>query len=231
MGEGGILLAGGSGTRMQGLANDKVLHVINRKTVFQYSLETFVTSGLFAEIVIVYRDESQRQTLESIVQGFDPKTLPIVSWSIGGTERMHSVMKGLRAFRNELEQVFIHDCARPAIGTSLLLALAKAALEHGTACTAQRITDTIKRTDGNNPAIIEDVPRKSLWGMETPQVFRYEEICEGYEMAEIQGIHVTDDTTALALTGRRVCLVENPRPNPKLTTPADLALLEFLLKQ
>ena len=231
MSEGGILLAGGSGTRMQGLTDDKILHVVNRKPVFLYSIETFVASGLFAEIVIVYRDKSQRRTLESIVQTLDYKTLPAISWTMGGAERMHSVMKGLRAFQNEPEQVFIHDCARPAIGTGLVLALAKAALEHGAACAAQQITDTIKRTDGKNPAILENLPRKCLWGMETPQVFRHKEIYEGYEMAETQGIHVTDDTTALALTGRRVCLVESPRPNPKLTTPADLAWLEFLLKE
>jgi 2-C-methyl-D-erythritol 4-phosphate cytidylyltransferase len=39
---------------------------------------------------------------------------------------------------------------------------------------------------------------------------------------------VTDDAAAVEFLGRPVALLENPHPNPKLTTPADLALLELL---
>jgi len=44
-----------------------------------------------------------------------------------------------------------------------------------------------------------------------------------------RGIRITDDAAAVELLGRPVAIVENPRPNPKLTTPADLAYLEFLV--
>ena len=38
-----------------------------------------------------------------------------------------------------------------------------------------------------------------------------------------------DDAAAVELLKHPVALLENPHPNPKLTTPADLPYLEFLL--
>ena len=46
-----------------------------------------------------------------------------------------------------------------------------------------------------------------------------------------QKLRITDDAAAVELLKHPVALLENPYPNPKLTTPADLAYLEFLLTQ
>jgi len=40
---------------------------------------------------------------------------------------------------------------------------------------------------------------------------------------------LTDDAAAVELLGHPVALLENVHPNPKLTLPKDLALIEFLL--
>ncbi|MEN9402559.1 MAG: 2-C-methyl-D-erythritol 4-phosphate cytidylyltransferase, partial [Verrucomicrobiota bacterium] len=42
---------------------------------------------------------------------------------------------------------------------------------------------------------------------------------------------ITDDAAAVELLGKPIALLENPHPNPKLTSPADLAYAEFLLTQ
>jgi 2-C-methyl-D-erythritol 4-phosphate cytidylyltransferase len=41
---------------------------------------------------------------------------------------------------------------------------------------------------------------------------------------------VTDDTAACELIGQPVALVANSTANPKVTAPADLPLIEHLLK-
>jgi 2-C-methyl-D-erythritol 4-phosphate cytidylyltransferase len=41
---------------------------------------------------------------------------------------------------------------------------------------------------------------------------------------------VTDDTAACELIGQAVELVESTRPNPKVTVPSDLPMIELLLK-
>ena len=46
-----------------------------------------------------------------------------------------------------------------------------------------------------------------------------------------QKLHVTDDAQAVEQLGHPIALLENTTPNPKLTTPADLPYLEFLLSK
>ena len=73
--------------------------------------------------------------------------------------------------------------------------------------------------------------RSRLWAMETPQVFSRELITRAYARVAAKQFRVTDDVQAVELLGQPIALFENPHPNPKLTTPADFAYLEFLLSK
>jgi 2-C-methyl-D-erythritol 4-phosphate cytidylyltransferase len=46
-----------------------------------------------------------------------------------------------------------------------------------------------------------------------------------------RGERITDDAQAVEGLRHPIALLENSHPNPKLTTPADLAWCEFLLRQ
>jgi 2-C-methyl-D-erythritol 4-phosphate cytidylyltransferase len=65
--------------------------------------------------------------------------------------------------------------------------------------------------------------------METPQVFTRELITAAYAKVAAKELRITDDASAVELLKHPVALLENTHPNPKLTTPADLAYAEFLL--
>ena len=67
--------------------------------------------------------------------------------------------------------------------------------------------------------------------METPQVFAFDLIARAYARVHSPRQHITDDAAAVEKLGHSVALLENQHPNPKLTTPADLAYFEFLLSQ
>lgn len=228
-----IFLCGGSGTRMRGRVADKVLAPLGGQTVFRHSVQAFAASGLIGQAVVVYRDEEQRTALaaelDAVDHGWD------LEWAPGGKERQDSVFNGLAAASLLVDYVFIHDCARPMIRPETLHALHKAVIADGAAVLARRVSDTIKRAAGSmkNPRArrLKDVPRSNLWAMETPQVFHREAILEAYRRLRFDNESVTDDTAAYSREGHRVTLVENPHPNPKLTTPADLPYLEFLLQQ
>ena len=229
MGNGAILLAAGAGTRMQGATIDKILHPILGKPLFQYSLEAFLDSGMFSEIVIVYRENQQKEALEQITHEVICDSSQII-WCLGGKERMDSVRNGLDALSVSADLIFIHDCARPMIKASQLRDLSENAQTHGAACLAHSVSDTLKRTDGNSPSVLSSVNRDNLWAMETPQVFKFSDIRDAYEKASEEGIHLMDDTSAIALLGKRVQLVNNSRPNLKITTPEDLDRLAILLQ-
>ena len=66
--------------------------------------------------------------------------------------------------------------------------------------------------------------------METPQVFEKSLLLEAYEAVKTWELAVTDEVSALEAIGVRVKFLESSRPNLKITTPADLALAEALIR-
>jgi len=67
--------------------------------------------------------------------------------------------------------------------------------------------------------------------METPQVFARDLIVRAYKKVRTRRLRITDDAEAVEHLHHPVTLLENPYPNPKLTTPSDLAWCEFLLRK
>jgi 2-C-methyl-D-erythritol 4-phosphate cytidylyltransferase len=215
-----ILLAAGSGQRMQGAVVDKVLAPLGGKPVFAHSATAFVTSGIADYYVVVYRDQRQMTELAA----YTPTPSVLVR---GGRERQDSVMNALDALPDDIAHVFIHDCARPLVRPEQLVTLHKIVRRENAVVLAHRVTDTIK--EHRDDARLRTLDRSRLWAMETPQVFARDLIVRAYALVARRGHQITDDAAAVELLGQPVALLENNRPNPKLTTPADLAYLEFLL--
>lgn len=215
-----ILLAAGSGTRMAGAVTDKVLAPLGGRPVFARSAAAFIESTVADLYVVVYRD--QRQMME--LSAYAPTPSLLVA---GGRERQDSVMNALAALPADIEHVFIHDCARPLIRPEQLVALHKIVRREKAVVLAHRVTDTIKEHRPN--ARLRTLDRSKLWAMETPQVFSRDLITRAYAKVQARGARVTDDAQAVELLGHPIALLENSHPNPKLTTPADLPLVEFLL--
>jgi 2-C-methyl-D-erythritol 4-phosphate cytidylyltransferase len=215
-----ILLAAGSGRRMQGAVTDKVLAPLAGRPVFAHSAAAFITSGIADYYVVVYRDQRQMTELSA----YAPTPSVLVR---GGRERQDSVMHALAALPGDIAHVFIHDCARPLIRPEQLVALHKIVRREAAVVLAHRVTDTIKEHHGEGR--LRSLDRSRLWAMETPQVFTRDLIVRAYARVASRNLRVTDDAAAVETLGHAVALLENPHPNPKLTTPADLAYLEFLL--
>ncbi|MDB6170341.1 MAG: 2-C-methyl-D-erythritol 4-phosphate cytidylyltransferase [Verrucomicrobia bacterium] len=217
-----ILLAAGSGSRMNGIVADKVLASLAGRPVFAHSVAAFMSSGIADFYVVVYRDP--RQMTELLAYAPTPSALVQ-----GGRERQDSVMNALAALPDDIAHVFVHDCARPLIRAEQLVALYKIVRREGAVALAHRVTDTIKLH--RDDARLRSLDRSRLWAMETPQVFARDLLVRGYERVAARRLRITDDAGAIEKLGHPVALLENPHPNPKITTPADLAYLAFLLGQ
>jgi 2-C-methyl-D-erythritol 4-phosphate cytidylyltransferase len=235
-----ILLAAGRGERIQQVTADKVLTPLAGRPAFLYALEAFLRSGSVQHIVTVYRDDAQRNSLEEAIATLSISTSPAwrqqLSWVKGGKERPDSVLNGLRTLPENIRYVFIHDAARPLITPEAIQLLAGRVAQTGAATLARRVTDTIKQV---RPAsdlalaafVLRTVDRANLWAMETPQAFDRTLLLNAYEKVRSTGSSITDDTAALENAGHPVALVEADFPNPKLTTPADVDYIEYLLKK
>jgi 2-C-methyl-D-erythritol 4-phosphate cytidylyltransferase len=217
-----ILLAAGSSRRMAGTVADKVLAPLAGKPVFAHSAATFYRSGVVDTFIVTYRDQAQMIELS----GYAPTPTLFVP---GGAERQDSVAAALAELPDDVGYVFIHDCARPLVRVDQLVALHKIVRREDAAVLAHRVTDTIKEHRGEGR--LRTLDRQHLWAMETPQVFSRKLIDRAYAAVAKRGLAITDDAAAVELLRHPIALLENPHPNPKLTTPADLPYLEFLLAQ
>lgn len=215
-----ILLAAGNGTRMAGTVPDKILVPLAGRPVFAHSAAVFAASGVIDFYVVVYRDQRQMLTLSAHA----PTPSVLIQ---GGVERQDSVAAALAALPPDIAHVFIHDCARPLVRPEQLIALHKIVRREHAVVLAHRVTDTIKKHRPD--ARLRTLDRERLWAMETPQVFSRDLIARAYARVAKKKLHITDDAQAVEGLDHPIALLENTSPNPKLTTPADLAYLEFLL--
>ena len=66
---------------------------------------------------------------------------------------------------------------------------------------------------------------------QTPQVFLRNIICEAYAQAYRDGIYGTDDAALVERIGIPVMMIPGSNQNIKITTPEDLVMGEYILKQ
>lgn len=217
-----ILLAAGSGRRMQGAVADKILAPLAGRPVFAHSVAAFLESNVADYYVIVTRDQAQSIALSA----YAPTPAQFV---IGGKERQDSVQNALAVLPSDIAYVFIHDCARPLIRVEQLVGLHKVVRKEDAVVLAHRVTDTIKKH--SDTGHLKTLDRDRLWAMETPQVFARELVVEAYAKVAKKELRITDDAAAVELLKHPVALLENAHPNPKITTPADLAYVEYLLSR
>ena len=213
-----ILVAAGMSQRM---GFDKLAAELAGMPVLRRTLEAFLAAESIAEVVVVCPPERWE-----LLGGNFAKPVRRVD---GGESRQDSVVAGLAALSLESRFVAVHDGARPLISPEDIDRCVAAAAENRAAALARRVTETLKRSDALDFST-EGVSREQLWFMETPQVFEIPMLVDAYAEVAALGLRVTDEVSVMEAAGVRVKFVESTRPNLKITTPADLALAEALLR-
>ncbi len=149
----------------------------------------------------------------------------------GGASRAGSVRAGLAAVAPGVARVLVHDAARPLVTPSLADAVLAAVDGVDGAIAAVPVADTLKQ-GSQDMTITATVERAGLWAAQTPQAFLTESLRAAVAMAEAEGWldDATDCASLVEAAGGAVRLVPSAAPNPKVTTPSDLALAAWLLE-
>ena len=221
-----IIVAAGKGARM-GPGVDKLFLEVAGRPVVAHTWRRFDKAACIDEVILVVRDTMQPAFTALAEKFIFKKPYRLIA---GGKERQDSVWNGLQALAPAAEIVTIQDGARPCTSEKLIADTVRAAREVGAAVAAQRVTDTIKESDGGT-RVARTVDRSQLWAVQTPQTFRVEVIRRALAAVRQKGLLVTDDTAACELIGQPVELVGSTEPNPKVTVPGDLPYLELLLRE
>ena len=149
---------------------------------------------------------------------------------IGGNTRQESVYNGLQALPISADRVLIHDGARCLATAELFDRCSEALRECQGLIAAIPVKDTIKVVDRN--LYIKDTPdRSNLWAAQTPQGFEVRLLKDCHNKGRKLGWKVTDDAALLEKCAYPVKIVEGEETNLKVTTPVDLAIAEFILRQ
>ena len=215
---GTVIVAAGSSQRMGGV--DKVFALLGNKPLLAHVVDTFQRCDSIDQIVVVLSQQNLKQGQQMVAEQGWSKVTDVCP---GGERRQDSVVAGLSRLSN-CSWVVIHDGARPLITEDLIEQGLEAAQETGAAVAAVPVTDTIK-VAGDDQIVQGTPPRRSLWAVQTPQVFRFDIISEAYHQLKYE---VTDDAVAVERRGYRVKLYMGSYVNIKITTPDDLALAEVL---
>lgn len=221
-----VLACAGTGSRMKGSCADKLLMDQSGMPVAAHTLKAYDdTEGIDllvittqAELVPVYRSFKEQYQIR--------KELVV---TVGGTTRMESVLNGVRAVPAGYDFVAIGDGARPLIRAQEIRATLESAWANGAAALGVHLTDTVKQVEDGQ--IVKTIPRDTLVGIQTPQVFQRAEYLELAERAAKSGVNFTDDASIYEYYGKKVAFVEGRRDNIKITVPEDIAILAAMMEE
>jgi len=220
-----VIVAAGRGSRM-GPDVDKLFLPVAGAPVVAHAWRRFEGCPDVDALVLVVRAGMEDAFADlAATHGFR-KPFRLVA---GGAERQDSVWNGVQALDPAVRWVAVQDGARPCTPPAVIERCLEAARRTGAAVAAQRVTDTLKESDGGH-RIARHLDRSRLWAVQTPQCFARDVIVRALEATRQAGRQITDDTAACELIGQPVELVDCPEPNPKVTTPSDLPWIEWVLR-
>ncbi len=214
-----LVVAAGRGRRFGGDL-PKQYAPLNGQVVLRHTVQRLAAmDGIDAVRCVIHPDD--RDLYDAATQGL--KLLEPVN---GGATRQDSVRLGLQSLQDDnVEQVLIHDAARPFVSQPLIDDVLEALTKHPGALPALMVTDTLKR--GLDGLVTDTTSRDGLYRAQTPQGFHFDTIRKAHE--DFAGEELTDDAQLFERTGLNVVLTAGTEDNFKITTQEDMMRAERLL--
>lgn len=224
-----VVLAGGSGSRMEADGNKAYIPLAGRRLV-AWSLNTLSALPEVGRTLLVTRAADRALAEETV----DRETRGDVQVIEGGPSRHGSEWAALCHLRTaiesgEIDLVLIHDAARPLVTLTLSRAVLLAAAEHGGAVPGLPVDDLA--TVGPDGRLDTGVRSGQLVRAQTPQAFHAAPLLKAYAAAMVDGFEGTDTSASIErYTELAVHWVTGDPRNVKVTYPQDLFLAERLLE-
>lgn len=215
-----VVVAGGSGTRMGGQIPKQYLDLAGKPLII-HTLEKFYAFDPDIKVVLVMA-RSHFKFWDMISISYQHRTG--IQLASGGETRYDSVKSGLQYIEDGMV-VGIHDAVRPLVSLETIQRTFSAAAETGSGIPVVDMDDSVRMVGDND--LSENLERGRLRRVQTPQVFRSEQIREAYRSTCDPSF--TDDATVYESLFGKLTLVEGNMENIKITSPADLKLAALIL--
>lgn len=218
-----IIVAGGKGLRM-GSEIPKQFLPIGGKPVLMRTMERFHEYDEALRTILVLPREQQdywHRLCEEHRFGIEHTVVD------GGDTRFASSRNGLHAVPDDAEGVVgIHDGVRPFVSVEVIRRCYDLARRCGAAIPVLPVTDTLRHIDKDGCG--HNVLRSDYRIVQTPQTFDIQLAKRAFRQPYQS--RFTDDASVVEALGHKVEMTEGNRENIKLTTPFDLQVAEWILR-
>ncbi|MDR0828279.1 MAG: 2-C-methyl-D-erythritol 4-phosphate cytidylyltransferase [Desulfovibrio sp.] len=226
----GVILAGGSGTRVTSASLPKQFLPLGGKALLTYSVERFCSCADIDRVIVSAPEVWIGHTRAVL----DAAGLGVAEVCAGGVLRQDSLYLALKYIESRYgladeDLAVSHDAARPFVNARLIRENIEACRAGGAADTVLPSSDTIV-VSGDGRRVERIPPRASMYLSQTPQSFfikSFLSICADRDADYLKS--VTDAARILHEAGVEVALVMGEQSNIKITTDFDLRLAQFLL--
>ena len=215
-----LVPAAGKSERMGG--TDKLTAQLGGIPVLERTLLALDGASLVDEIVVAVSPERLEELAALCARVGVKKPLRVVE---GGASRAQSVLMAALAASEGCELLAVHDGARPLILPEQVDEMVRLGRQTYAAAPALPVTDTVKVAD------TAGLVRRTLFAVQTPQVFQANILKAALQSAIEAGAELTDDCSAVERLGKEVYLAAGWKENIKITTASDLTLAEALLRE
>jgi 2-C-methyl-D-erythritol 4-phosphate cytidylyltransferase len=214
-----IIVAGGQGLRM-GDTTPKQFLPLCGKPVLIHTLEAFHRWDASLQLVTVVPKGWTTRWKQMCTDHKCKITHRVVE---GGDTRFQSVRNALMHVL-PCELIAVHDGVRPLVPDTLLNYCFSQAQLKGSAIPAVRVTDSLRYAKTKRSRAVD---RNYYYAVQTPQIFRYKWLIEGYMHRYNPAF--TDDASVVESARRLMNIVPGDSINIKITTPIDLLIAEQIL--
>lgn len=226
----GLILAGGTGTRLGGEVPKQYIYVGKHRIIF-YSTKAFVDSDLVDKICIVARDEWFEEIKSEIGERGLEKLLGFAS---PGENRQISIWNGMNYIKEKEPEitpkdvVIIQDAARPNVTKKMIEQYLENIGEYEGVLPVLPMKDTIYVSE-NGAEVTKLIDRSSLFAGQAPEVFLFERYLVANQKLLPNTIRTINGSTEPALLdGMKIKMVNGEESNFKITTQADLDIWKEL---
>ena len=232
-----VMPAAGRGQRLGGDIPKQYLTLAGR-SMLEWALQPFIDDSACRGTVLALSSE------DAVWPTVRARLARPVIEAPGGRERSDSVRQALETLRtqgaDDADWVLVHDAARPCVTVGEVEALLSGVARDdavgqsplGGGLLALPLADTLKRGNVEGAGVVsgETLARDGLWRALTPQMFRLGALLAALRAAVAEGRVPTDEAQAMEWQGAKPRLVSGESTNLKVTTAADLALAEGILR-
>ena len=205
-----IILAGGESKRFNSKI-PKPYHLYKGKHLLLHSIDKAKRYKKFNKIVLVINKKHKK-----FIKKLKIKEIKIIS---GGNTRAESAFKALKSVKKyNINNVMIHDAARPNFSLKLLDRLNKELKFYNCVVPAIQVTDSVKQKTQKKVINLE---RKDIYLTQTPQAFKYKKL---YKLQNDKSSNISDDANLFINAGKKIKFIKGEVDNNKITISADIRI-------